>query len=403
MHVLQKVKKLWKKTAFLFVLLFLAAPTSFAQEKIDGFIVNNEKPRYEGAVADYINFYQDYLSPLKQGLCAMYPSCSNYGLMVYDKLPFPEATILLSDRLIRCSHDQDKYNRSSIYGKTSCIDFPYCSPMPDSIAYSFMPNVHTDILRFHPNDTLLFVNSLINKEEYQNALFVIQKAEFENKGIGFDLEAKKLLCYRGIKQFEKGVFEYETQLTPYYKSHPSINIQAALLYYMLGNDKKVINTLDNALFTDSLRLFSAHTIRGLAQTRMGNYDKAIDEFKLTSAFSPNQFLKNTELIKELSCQKKKNKLLAECLSIIPGLGYLYAGHPKSALTSLLINCALGYATYSSIKSQNYGVAGLCGFFTLSFYVGNITGAGRSAERYNYIQQQEIIAKLESINHVYLIN
>lgn len=136
---------------------------------------------------------------------------------------------------------------------------------------------------------------------------------------------------------------------------------------------------------------------------MGCYEKAIDEFKAVSSFSLYNNQESIDLINELWMQKNKSKFLAEALSIIPGLGYLYAGHPKSALTSLLVNCALGYATYSSIKSENYGVAALCGFFTLSFYLGNITGAGSCAERYNLNQQKEIIAKLENINHFYLIN
>jgi len=219
-----------KRKSLLFVFLFIVIVAS-AQEKIDGIVVNRESVSSVGAVDDYIHLYQDFLSPLKQGMCAMYPSCSNYGLIVYENYPFLKATTLLSDRLIRCSHDQSMYDKASVYGKTSCIDFPPCSVIPDSIASSGIPKVHTDVLRYHSNDTLLFVNHLVNKEEYQNAMYVIQKAEFENKGLSAELEAKKLLCYRALRRYEDGVFEYETQMIPNYKQFPDISLQASLLYY----------------------------------------------------------------------------------------------------------------------------------------------------------------------------
>ena len=85
-------------------------------------------------------------------------------------------------------------------------------------------------------------------------------------------------------------------------------------------------------------------------------------------------------LNELKEQKKKSPSLARILSIIPGGGYLYTNHKGSALTAFVINSLLGYATYTSVKSKNYGVAGVCGFLGLSFYIGNINGAGRSAVR-----------------------
>jgi hypothetical protein len=98
--------------------------------------------------------------------------------------------------------------------------------------------------------------------------------------------------------------------------------------------------------------------------------------------------------------KEKNPTTAKILSIIPGAGYLYAGHRGSALTSLFINSLLAYATFTSIKKGNYGVAGIMGFFSISFYIGNITGASRCVTRYNKKTRNDIISTMERRNNIF---
>ena len=110
---------------------------------------------------------------------------------------------------------------------------------------------------------------------------------------------------------------------------------------------------------------------------------------------------NLKILRDIKEQKKKSPSLARILSIIPGGGYLYTNHKGSALTAFVINSLLGYATYTSVKSKNYGVAGVCGFLGLSFYIGNINGAGRSAIRYNERQYNAYIRRLESNNHIFI--
>jgi hypothetical protein len=94
----------------------------------------------------------------------------------------------------------------------------------------------------------------------------------------------------------------------------------------------------------------------------------------------------------------KSATAARLLSIVSGAGYAYTKNYANAITSLVVNSLLGYATYNSIKKENYGVAAIMGAFSVSFYVGNIFGAGQSAKRYNqYIINQEV-SKLNIINN-----
>ena len=47
------------------------------------------------------------------------------------------------------------------------------------------------------------------------------------------------------------------------------------------------------------------------------------------------------------------------------------------MTAFAVNALLAYATYTSIKAENYGIVALTSFFSLSFYIGNINGAGKA--------------------------
>lgn len=108
----------------LIILVFVMCLKAQSQERVDGRLVSDKSLVHTNAVHDYINIYQKYISGLKSGKCAMYPSCSNYGLLVFEKYPFFKAMLMTSDRLIRCSHDQSFYDITYYYGIGSCIDFP---------------------------------------------------------------------------------------------------------------------------------------------------------------------------------------------------------------------------------------------------------------------------------------
>lgn len=205
---------------------------------------------------------------------------------------------------------------------------------------------------------------------------------------------------RALGMHEEGIFDYETLTDKLLQSDSRVTMQVAMAYYETTNYKQTVRLLDSECTEDSATIYNRYIVQAISYAQLGQYTEAEMAFSRANTLTHN---KNLMLLEQLKGQKQKNPTLARCLSIIPGLGYLYSGHKGSALTALLVNGALGYATYTSIKSQNYGVAGLCGLFTMSFYLGNINGAARSAERYNVAQKRNIISQLESINHINLIN
>ncbi len=383
-----------------FICILLSAVTS-AQTRVDGRIVSANDVAEGNPSGDYISLYQKYLSAQKNGVCAMHPSCSNFGLMVFDKKNFFEAGMLVADRLVRCSHDKKYYNTYNINGNPCLIDFPHCDTVPRCFSNYIVPV--TDELKRHSDSTLLFVNHLINIKDFRGALLEINRAAFFNRQTD-DLYSKKLICYRGITEFEAGIYEYEVLFPWHIKKRADVGLEIARLYYVTENYKMALSKLTQFLNSDSeYRLLrNMNIIQALSYTCLGDYENAEDKFKSMARFGDDEETvnRNLSLLSDIQNIKKKNPSVARCLSVVPGLGYLYAGHKGSAFTSFIVNSLLMYATYTSIKSENYGTAGLLGFVSLSFYIGNINGAGRSAKRYNEKMKDNIKREIEITNNIF---
>lgn len=349
---------------------------------------------------DYIRFYQNELSNHKNSRCSMYPSCSRYGRIVFNDYPFVEALLLTTDRLMRCSHDARFYDVTYKNGYRSLIDLPAGNTIPSLIHHRYV-NPHTDILKPTTGNqqNKLFINKLINDEQYSLALLEIERHIFGGSDDSFFFR-QKLLCFRGLKEYEKGIFEYEVSFPEAIKKELTVQYQVALLYYCTGNYEKVLaigSQMIDSRELDGLLHDKVYALCGITETKIGSYDNAIHYFSLIDEQPKTQ---NSQIVNELMTQKYRSPAVAKALSIIPGAGYLYTNHTGSALTAFAINALLGYATYTSIKKSNYGAAGVFGFFSLSFYLGNINGAGRSANRFNQRIIEQKVRKLESLNHIF---
>ena len=58
----------------------------------------------------YINFYQNWISPVKGGnTCPMFPACSQYAKIAFLQSPWHQAYINSLERLLRCGNDLHFY------------------------------------------------------------------------------------------------------------------------------------------------------------------------------------------------------------------------------------------------------------------------------------------------------
>ncbi len=352
----------------------------------------------ESAANAYIGFYQKFISSIRGYECPMYPSCSNFGLKTFNEVNFASAFAMTSDRLLRCGHDRDYYSLTLSKDGFKFLDYPAYDTPPKDLYYS------RNSYYFAYSDTitdpspLAFIKKLINDHYYHEALLEIMRYEFQINSFDIDLFINKIICLKAIGEYEKALYEYETKCPEGYKSDAELAFQIALIQYKLGN-------LDQALQKTSLASVSCNDefcgskialLDGLLHANKLDWEKAMQSYKLLGEFDSYEKLSkvNFQLSEEALHLKEKSPTVAGILSIIPGAGYAYAGHKQTAISALLINGLLTYATYSCFKNENYGMGILTGVFNVSFYIGNIYGAVKSTKRFNEQQKKSITNKLE---------
>lgn len=394
-----------RRSFFIITFLSLTLLPVFCQERHDGQISR----LYEGLNRDntykisdeYIGFYQKYISGLRGSQCAMYPSCSNYGLKVFRDRPFYEAMLYTADRMLRCGHDKAYYNVSIQYGEMALLDWPPYEKTPRELFFNGTTSYFTD--SDHKKDTLSFINHLINHQQYEMALLEITRYMYFNASVTPLLYKNKLLCWEALGKEEEGIYEYETQFPQSVRKNPIVTQKVAKLYYNIENYDMALSSLRKGEKNmDKNEYYRNCVFQSIIETKKGNYPFAISIMeKLQDEYPEYADLsqKNLQIMTSLANTPQKKPYLARLLSIFPGGGYAYTKQYQTAFTSLLINSVLAWATYNCIKNDNYGMATLTGIFSLTFYIGNITGAGRSAQRYNQQIKNRYIQGLTELNNI----
>ncbi|MDB4007595.1 hypothetical protein N9457_03400, partial [Flavobacteriaceae bacterium] len=134
----------------------------------------------------------------------------------------------------------------------------------------------------------------------------------------------------------------------------------------------------------------------LAKT--SKWDESMTSFnKLKNLNIDNNRVDNIiSVMNENKNRRKKNPSTAGFLSIVPGAGYYYTENKQTAISSLLINSLLFYATANNLNNKNYGMAALTGIFSLSFYIGNIQGSVLRAKSFNKMSNDKNLQKIKKI-------
>jgi putative component of membrane protein insertase Oxa1/YidC/SpoIIIJ protein YidD/tetratricopeptide (TPR) repeat protein len=351
------------------------------------------------ATQDYIRIYQKYIGAIRGFDCPMYPSCSRYGMKVFQERSFAEAFVLTSDRVLRCGHEHMQYPLTLQPDGFKLLDYPAYAPHPRELEYKrgqpyFAYNAPSSV---KADSAHLFIFSLINQGYYQEALLEIQRVEFSASRFSELLFVNKLLCLQALDRHEDAVFAYETKCPPAYKNHPAILYQTARAYYQLTNYPKTLELAEAAFANDPDEQIrrSLLQLTALARARQYQWEEAkgaYQQLALDPAWAATAS-RNISVLDGAATLKHRSPFVAGVLSIVPGLGYAYAGHKQTALSAFAINGLLAYATYTSVRNENYGMGLLTGIFGLSFYAGNINGSVKSARRYNQRQKDRVIEKL----------
>jgi putative membrane protein insertion efficiency factor len=358
-------------------------------------IETNNQP----VLTDYIDIYQKYISSVRGSSCQMYPSCSSYGMEVFKTSNPLKAFILTSDRLLRCSHDQKNYNKILTNNGVKLIDLP--KPGIEEENKLFKNKINRVL--YSALDTTAsgrFINYLISKRYYREALLELNRLMFHDPDEMSEYQFLNfLICKRALNEMEDAVFAYDNNFPEKIKSSPLIIHEIGNINLELSNYDKALASYDRCikLQSDSALIDRSRLMKGLTFANQKKWNESKGMFLAIPDNSIYKYSKDNclAILQKRETLSYKSPFLAGCMSIVPGLGYVYTGHKQTALSSFIINGLLAYATYSCYRTENYGMTALVGLFSFSFYIGNISGSAKSAKRFNVKQDYNTQTKLKS--------
>ena len=350
-------------------------------------------------ITHYISsVYQKYISGVRGGSCPMYPSCSNYGLDAFKQGGVIRGFSKTSDRLVRCGHEHSLYDYTYQNGNFKLLD-PVDSTKLHELVYRPLKKAFPLSDTIEDNRQYRLVKELIHSELYSEALIELLRFKIDNKAFTEELAANYIIVLSALNKYEEAIFEYDDSFSTSLQSSPYINYEMAKIWNALNLREKELTHLDRVIEKHSrtdLEYQRAVMLKGSALSSMKRYREATKQFEsiLPSSQYTEHAKQRIQLIKEIETIKLKKPAVGALLGILPGSGYLYANHKQTALSAFILNSLLIYATYSSIKVANYGMASLTGIFAVSFYVSSIVGSHNSVKRYNRKKIENKFAKID---------
>ena len=400
MHLKKSLRQ--RNSLLLFFIIFSVA-SGYTQESRDGvtqqrnYAINDSVSIAKtNAVAEYILLYQRYVSGMRGGSCTMYPSCSNYGLIQFSNRSFWPAMVGTAERMTRCGHDLDFYPKTIQFGEVCALDFPFGMKENRTLAFDEQYNVGSVI---KPENSIeKYISVLIDAKLYEAALSkAIYFTDINKNYVSPNIYAAKLLCYEYLNRQEDGIIAFK-HFPDAMKSNNAVLRKYSRLYSSLGNINKAIDI--SITIDDNDYKYRDINYLGYLYARNHDYNSALKCFEDAAKINP-EYLSiseyNISATKEMLMTKWKKPALAAALSIVPGLGYVYTKNYKTAITAFIINGLLAYTVYQSFDNHQWGLGAIFCSLNLAFYVGNFTGASKSANRYNDFIHNNYINKLRQRN------
>jgi hypothetical protein len=243
---------------------------------------------------------------------------------------------------------------------------------------------------------LLFADSLLASHDYYRAITEYKRSLFCLPDSAKDLRA------RAIMGIGKALFlggEHSRAASWLLKNKDSLalnssdNLWRKLLFSSLIKSKQTRSAI--AL---SRRLHGEESVfyRSIALAQERKWREAAEELAKIQPSSGYYGLAQSDIsiCREASSARYRNPKLAGFIGFIPGAGYLYAGHKKSAFSALIMNAVFIYSTVEAFDSGMYVFGGFLSLLSLTWYSGSIYGSIHAAERYNRRLDENYMSRLE---------
>jgi putative component of membrane protein insertase Oxa1/YidC/SpoIIIJ protein YidD len=370
-----------KQLYFLLGLVFLTG-VSYCQSATEQYGTGN---------STLLGFYQQTLSTARGVSCAMHPSCSQYAKLAFQNYGAVKALALTTDRLMRCGHDLGEYPKTVI--DNSLLNY---DPLHDTAQQQVYYQTYRSTIV--PDSSL--VNFLINKRQFLEARVELwREIHLASGGSAhlFFLVGKTYFLeedYAGLQRF------YRNHFTSFLSSsyQDSIKILVGKSYLEEGKAeaaRAVLSSLrestansPEALFVSALVDLHAQQYRDCEQ-RMKSIPNSNRFYTLAQAFE--------HLSEEAEIVRQKNPVKSAILSgLLPGSGYLVAGKPSTALTSLVINTLFAAIGIEAFNNRHYALGSSALLLGSGWYIGAIIGSYNATIKWNRKQHQTFI-KQKTLN------
>ena len=348
-----------------------------------------------------IDFYQRYISDLRYGRCQFNPSCSRYAEEAIGRFGFLKGSVLTADRLIRCNKSARHYHERGADGRLldPAIDEP-APPTHPAVPIWLMPIIEDTPARAAELDARLienisFANALAERGDCWRAETEYLRAAFLADRPGVSTWAHMMIgrCYFREEEWDYAAVAFLEAARSAKREDDTMD--AAFMAAAALFNKGSYGTAGTII--DRFAPHAGHSpppverlafLDGLCSLAGGRWDRGHRRFTALAAARPaSPHRRQAALLAGKASEgphlPRKNPALAEVLSaLVPGLGQLYTGRRFDAFRHFIFNGLLIYTTYQLFSEEHYTGGYLMAGIALPFYLGNIFGAGRSAEHFN---------------------
>lgn len=397
---------------FLVSLLFtFSCDISFCQSERDA---PYHKEIYGSGSNVFIDFYQEWLSPIKGGnTCPMYPSCSQYSKILFQTQPMHQAYIGTLERVLRCGHELDLYPKRKVEGRLRWYDPPkktfpteYESfnglSATEILLESYIVQNSSKILVLNDSTDAQFAEYLFSKKEYYRALTEYMRLHFyATDSLKKHEYLRKIgLCYYYDSNYD-GYEQFLKDNRQSFNSNLLIKTEMELFlgktYYYQNKYQKAIATFEWSSIDNKHPLYNElQFCIGLSYARLFQWENAVKYFAKVDALSDRgniSIILRDSLITVYSLPTRQPWLAGTLSAIVPGAGYIYSDRPATGVASFIVNGVLFWTGYDAVKNESYGLASALGFFGMGWYVGNINGSVNAANEYNFRIRDQFLNKL----------
>lgn len=399
-----RMRAYWKNTTLpcsIIILAVLSAGTALAQKAYP----LNEPVSFAGFPAKLsLDLFRWGISPIDGHRCPMQPSCSSFASRSIALHGGLRGTLMAFDRLHRCGHDLHFYHSISESDRVQWEDLPGAYwQASDSHQYAMDAVPSRDSSEHTQSGFPSFLAEVGGREilllEYYRLIYehlegVRQHAEFDSYvvGVGRILSQDSSRSGASLKWY---LLSSNWNLSQGASSKLRLYGCLGLLHSNRWEECSVIltDTPFNGLRTEDLDAW--RSARALTWVHLGEWEKAAAQYReLRDPLIDSAYLSDYSL-SGVSIPKKSPKV-AGVLSLLPGMGYAYSSHYKTAIAAVIVIGLSAAATIEASNQGNDGLAVSAGLLTIGWYSGSMFGAVESAKRYNEYHRERFYSSFPDV-------